>query len=94
MRGGPAPRQMGPVRETHRGILSLGETSELWALAHDQLYIKQISGVAQRSALRWFKGYGVLAPESRKGKMKLVWLERKKQWEPREGLFRAVALSP
>lgn len=50
------PRQMGPVRESTWGILSLGETSEVWALAHDQLYIKQISGVAQRSALRWFKG--------------------------------------
>ena len=56
IRGGPAPRQMGPVRETHRGVLSLGETSELWALARDQLFIKRIRGVAQQSALRWYKG--------------------------------------
>ena len=49
---GPALGQMGPVGETHRRVLSLGEAGELWELVHYQLFIKCLSGGVLRSALR------------------------------------------
>lgn len=49
---GPALGQIGPVGETHRRVLSLGETGELWELVHYQLFIKGLSGIVLRSTLR------------------------------------------
>lgn len=71
---------MGPMRETHRGVSSLGETGELWALAHHQLFSK---------GFQW--SYPAVcpdmaqAPESRKEEMKVHWLEQKTRRRPREG---------
>lgn len=55
---GPAPGQMGPVGETHRGVLSLGETSELWALAHHQLIIKGVKWYCPEVCSEMFQRVG------------------------------------
>lgn len=50
---GPAPVQMGPAGEAHRGVSSLGQTGELWALARHQHLSRGLSRVGLLAALRW-----------------------------------------